>query len=259
MNKGKFGFAVWLYPYLALWAFFLDMDLIPFLIAGLVLVVEKDEWATKQCLHTIMIGIYYNLYQWIMAFLISIPFTGFAFIVFDLVVDVVFFVMVFILGFIRLKKGKSIQMFGMGTINRAYGYIKPKETYQNGESAMSPHYPAPPPYQPFYSHDFSANTVPSTPYVPPNFSQTNQQPSQQTSYMSPPPYAVPQGQNQAPPHTTPQNQAPPPYIPSQNFTVPPTEQPVSPYSPPPKQATSDTTAHYTNSDFVPPPPPPRNS
>ena len=233
MRKGKFGFAVWLYPYIALWTLFLGMDIMPFLITGLVLVTEKDEWATKQCLHTVIIGIFYKLYQWIMAFLVTLPLAGYGFIIVDFVIDLVFFILLFIIGFFRLKRGKSILMFGMGIINQAYGYIKPKVNYPP-QGYQYPPYPVPPAYA--QNNPAQYNPFPPSPEQAP------------LNYQAPP------ANYTMPPNQVPSNQAsavPPNYAaPAANNTPP-----SSPYAAPPA---AETQTSYPNSDFMPPPPPPKN-
>lgn len=194
MQKGKFGFSLWLYPYLSLWGLYLNMDLVPFLIAGFVIKVEQDEWTSKQCLHTIMICCFYNMYRLIADAAIDIPLIGAAFLVVDMIIMIIFLILVFVMGFHKLKNGQSITMFGMGIINRAYGYIPQQYTQ---------------PQQPQY-----AQQPPQQPYAQP--------PYQQQQYAQPQPYAQPQQPQYAPPQAAPAAPPndPPPAAPG-GFTPPP--------------------------------------
>lgn len=197
MQKGKFGFQLWLYPYISLWALFLEMNIIPFIIAGFVIAVEKDEWASKQCLHTVMICIYYSVYQMIMNGFIAVPLLGAVFVVIDGIVALVFFILVFILGFMKLRKGESISMFGMGLINQAYGFIQQaapaaqyqqqyqQPQYQQQPQQQQPQQYAPPAQQNSYAPPAQAAPIapmPHAPSQPPAYT-----PPQPPSGFAPPP------------------------------------------------------------------------
>ena len=127
MQKGKFGFALWLYPYIALWSLFVwetSAMLVCLALALFVIAMEKDEWCIKQCLKTVMFAVYWGVYNIIINALSDIPVAGYVFMIIDFIVTVAVFIVVWILGLSRLTKGMDISIPGKGIVNRAYGMIQ---------------------------------------------------------------------------------------------------------------------------------------
>ncbi len=130
MQKGKFGFSLWLYPFISLWLMLFNQTLANVLILGFVIAVEKDEWAVKQCAHVLMFSIYWAMYNFIMDMITgwfeSVPLIGGVAAaplnILDTVVWIVLVILCFALGLSRLKHGEDIGLPGKNVINRAYGY-----------------------------------------------------------------------------------------------------------------------------------------
>lgn len=203
MEKGKFGFALWLYPFIALWTVMVGPTLGSLLILGFVIAVERNEWVIKQCAHVVMFNIYWELLNYIMDALSSIPILGLVFGIIYYVVWVVIVILAFVLGLGRLKRGHDISLPGSRIINRAYDMAKEythkhQERYQLQQQSApqqlqqappSPQWQQPPPLQP--QHGISPPSPP-----PPPQHNTN-----------PPP---PPGMNHPPQHPSPMPPAPEP-------------------------------------------------
>jgi hypothetical protein len=215
MQKGRFGFSLWFYPFIALWTVLMGPALASFLILGFVMAVEKDEWTIKQCLHVVMFTIYWNVFDTIMSFLSGIPLLGIAISVINFIVFLLTLIMILVMGLGRLKRGQDISLPGMGIVNRAYGLI-----------------------QTFVPQEYQSQT-----YEQPRHQQPDYQPEQEYEYEQPqqqapaPPPVVPQAKTSyAPPPTSVQGSTnrpapppPPPASSNMNRPAPP------PPPPPPKQ------------------------
>lgn len=114
----------WFYPFLALWSLLLGSFVTTLLIVGFAIVVERDEWCTKQCLYVVMFQIYWGLLNTIMSFLKSIPLAGFVFSIIDFIIWLVLLILVFAIGLGRLKNGKDSGLPGKGIVDRAYGMVQ---------------------------------------------------------------------------------------------------------------------------------------
>lgn len=126
MQKGKFGFSLWLYPYIALWTLFVwenSAVLICLAIALFVMAIERNEWCIRQCLKTVMFSLYWGLYNIIMGLLTNLPYAGYGFLVVDFIITIVVFIIVFIFGMMRLVKGCDISIPGKGIVDKAYGIV----------------------------------------------------------------------------------------------------------------------------------------
>lgn len=124
MQKGKLGFSVWLYPFLALWSVLMGNLVSTLLIVGFAIAVEKDEWCTKQCLHAVMFQIYWGVLDVVMSYFTALPLAGYVFAVIDFIIWLILLILVFIVGLGRLKRGEDIGLPGKGIVNRAYGMIQ---------------------------------------------------------------------------------------------------------------------------------------
>ena len=154
MQKGKFGFSLWLYPYIALWSLFVwetGAMLICLALTLFAIAIEKDEWCTKQCLKIVMFSVYWGMYNVVMASAQQIPLAGYAFMVIDFIISVIVFIIVFIFGMMRIMKGADINIPGKGTVNRAYGFVQQyvqapptQQSYQAPPQQQSYQQPVPP-------------------------------------------------------------------------------------------------------------------
>lgn len=221
MQKGKFGFSLWFYPFIALWTILTGSPLGCLLIAGFVIAVEQDEWAIKQCLQALMFSFYWSIYNVAMDYAKQIPVAGFIFSIIDFIVWLVLIILVMVIGLSRLKKGREMGLPGKGIVNRAYGYIQqyvrqPQQPYQA---------PAQPQYQPPVQQPFTA-----------------------------PPAQMPYNNGFVPPAAPASTGFTPPVRPAaspvNNGFTPPAAPPISSFTPPP--------APPESSGFNPPPAPPAN-
>jgi hypothetical protein len=188
MQKGKFGFSLWLYPFIALWTVLLWEPFASIAIMLFVMAVEKNDWAIKQCIHVVMFNIYWSIYLYVIGFLTAIPLIGTVFSVIDFVVWVIMMVLITVLGIMRLRNGQDIGLPGKGIVNRAFGLM---QNFQ--QNYGQPQYGQPAPYQP-YPPQQGAPIQP--PYAPPYA------PPQQNAYQAaptPPPASPAPGQQAAPP------------------------------------------------------------
>lgn len=203
MEKGKFGFSLWLYPFISLWTVLLGFELATIGILLFVIAAEKNEWVIKQCAHAVMFMVYWYLIGFIFDF-VSGMFTGIPFVggligtVFDIIYGIfwiVIVILVLVLGLGRLKKGGDIGLFGKGIVDRAFGVVSG------------------------YAAQHGYHTQPQQPYG----QQQWQQPPQQQGYAPAPPPPPPQAAQPAPPPPP-----PPPAQPTQD-----SDQPLPPPPPPP--------------------------
>lgn len=140
MQKGKFGFSVWLYPFISLWLILTGSILGSLVIVGFAAIVEKDEWTTKQCLQVLMLSIYWSFYQTISNLFIRIPLIGSVFSIIDSIIYIVFIVVIIVLGLLKLRKGMDMNLPGKGIINSAYGLVM--QPVQQPSTYTAPEQPA---------------------------------------------------------------------------------------------------------------------
>jgi hypothetical protein len=191
MQKGKFGFALWLYPFIALWTVLLWEPFASIAIMLFVIGVEKDEWAIKQCIHVVMFNIYWSIYLYIMDLLTSLDLIGIVFSIIALVIWIIMMILTLLLGILRLRFGHDILLPGKGIVNRAFGLV---QSFQ--QNYGQPQYGAAPQYQPYPPQN--APAAPGYPPQPPQYAP--QQPPQFTAAPTPPPTsAAPQQTQAAPP------------------------------------------------------------
>ncbi len=185
MQKGKFGFALWLYPYIALWSLFVwetSAMLVCLALALFVIAMEKDEWCIKQCLKTVMFAVYWGVYNIIINALSGIPVAGYVFMILDFIITVVVFIIVWVFGLSRLTKGMDISIPGKGVVNRAYGFVQ--QYVQTGSA--TPPYQAPP-AQAGYQQPVPPAQAPSAPpSAPGGFAPPPAPPSGFTAPPAPP-------------------------------------------------------------------------
>lgn len=182
MQKGKFGFSLWIYPYIALWSLFVwetSAMMVCLALALFVIAMERDEWCIKQCLKTVMFAVYWGVYNIIMNALTGIPLAGYIFMFIDLIITVVVFIIVWICGLSKLTKGEDISIPGKGVVNRAYGFV---QQYVQQSPPTQQTYQAPPQQQPTPP----AQTPPTPPNAPGGFTPPPAPPSGFTAPPAPP-------------------------------------------------------------------------
>lgn len=113
MEKGKFGVKICFYAVVAFILAFLGHTTLLFLLAGVVLIAEKNEWAARQIIQAfclcIVSSLIYNVLG-ILDFVYDIPFIGTAWGIIMSVIKGIISLVVFafcIVGIINTVKGKD--------------------------------------------------------------------------------------------------------------------------------------------------------
>ena len=133
MEKGKLGIRLSFYAVAAFILAFLGYSTVLALLAGFVLIVEKNEWASRQVIQAFFLCIFANIVDGILGifdFLYQIPLMGSvwgtAISVIDGIVSLV--VLIFcIMALVNTAKGNEANVPGLnGLANWAYGIVAPK-------------------------------------------------------------------------------------------------------------------------------------
>lgn len=139
MEKGKFGIKMCFYTALAFVLAYLGYSTILFMIAGVVIFVEKDEWAGRQVIQAIGLCFLGTLVRTILSIfdpIARIPMLGTMWNVgtgmINSVVSIV--VLVFCLvGLLNNLKGKEANIIGLSKLSGwAYGIVKPGKDAGSG-------------------------------------------------------------------------------------------------------------------------------
>ncbi len=146
MQKGKFGFSLWLYPYIALWALCLWSGygmVICVALSLFVAVTENNEWCTKQCLKAVLIAIYWGVYNLISNAFYYVPIIKYANGLIDTVITACFCVLVLVIGLKKLMNGEELSFPGMSVIDKAFGHVQQfvapqSQGYQQGAPYQQP-------------------------------------------------------------------------------------------------------------------------
>ncbi len=152
-RKGNLGISLAFYPVVAFLLAIFGQWLMCLLVLGLVMIVEKDEWATRQCMQAfflsfiamiahVIIGFFGGIDSIISGFL---PFnlTGIFSIVY-VAIEFIIYVPVFVfalIGLLNVAKGKEANVpLISGFAYKAYGKTSPKRTYNapNGNYYQQP-------------------------------------------------------------------------------------------------------------------------
>lgn len=134
MEKGNFGIRLCVYTVLAFMLAYLGSTTLLFLIAGVVLIGEKNEWAFRQVVQAIVlcyVGTLVSRFFNIFDFIGSIPFVGAAWNVIvgiiESLVDLAVLVFI-ILGIVRNLKGQDANIpVAKLLANWVYGVANPKK------------------------------------------------------------------------------------------------------------------------------------
>ena len=132
MRKGKFNIVL---PFYAIVGFVLAMlgqVLLCGLLLGFVLVAERDEWASRQCMQAFFLSLVMsiaNLVQNILSIFTSIPVAGWLFsgVISFIVGAISIVVLIFaIIGLVRVCKGEDARLPWLSALaGKAYGVVTP--------------------------------------------------------------------------------------------------------------------------------------
>lgn len=156
MQKGKFGFRLWVYPVAAILLVIFDQSLAATLVVAFGIAAEKNDWVSHQLLQVFFFGIFaavkdviVRIVNWAFSGLYSIPYLGTAM---NVVADVIeaglsITLLVFlIIALVRVVKGQDAKLPGAAAIaNHAFGIAPVKPQYP--QAPQAPQNPQAP-YQP---------------------------------------------------------------------------------------------------------------
>lgn len=130
MKKGNYGFLVWIYPFISLWALVFGMPLVCFMIAGFVIFAEREEWVIKQCLNVLVFWMFWQVYLTVYIQCFSFAdnellsfFAGPVGAVIGFINSVVWFAIIVIMGLLKVKNGQDMTLFGRKLVNELYGKV----------------------------------------------------------------------------------------------------------------------------------------
>lgn len=160
MQKGKFGFRTWLYPFLALWGVLTGPVWLPFAVLGFVLILDNDPWTGRQCVRVVLFNFYWMLYLMLKNMVLGFPlaaipvagavYTGFINFI-HFIVTVVLIVFVFVKGTGKLKRGEELTIPGGKISDLVYDRVQAAPVYapqpQQGYQPPPSYQQAPPQYQ----------------------------------------------------------------------------------------------------------------
>lgn len=176
MQKGKFGFKLWVYPVLAMVCFLLNQVLLGALIAAFAIIAEKNEWLSRQVLEVFFYGlmgnICYRVVDWIRVIFswgANYSIMGSIGNVVITILDIAVFALLavfYIIGWGRLVKGQDAKIpLAHSIANRAFGIIPP-----------APQRPVPPPQPPMQQPPYQQTQAPYQAPVQPQQPQNPQNP-----------------------------------------------------------------------------------
>lgn len=163
MRKGKLGVVVCLYPILGFVCVILNQPLLCALIFGFVLVVERDEWAGRQCLQAVGLSAIAVVLRELLVYSVNlfpvyIDFFHFLSTAFGTLSALVYLAAIItsMVAITRVMKDQEASLPGLDRLAyRAYGKQKPRP--------MPGQYPPPYGVQPPYAHPYQQ---PGQPYPP---------------------------------------------------------------------------------------------
>ncbi len=131
MKKDRFGICINFYAVLAFVLAILGQTLLGGLLLGFVIVVEKDEWLTRQAMQAFFLTLVSEIVQVIIGFLslfYRIPILGSVLsMIFSVVTSIISLVLIIfaIIGLVNVIKGKDAAIPGLKTLaERAFGLVK---------------------------------------------------------------------------------------------------------------------------------------
>ena len=141
MKKDRFGICITFYAALAFVLAILGQTLLGGLLLGFVIVVEKDEWLTRQTMQAFFLSLVSGIVQVVVGFLYwsyRIPFIGgILSTIFGVITSIISLVLIVfaIIGLVNAVKGKDAGVPGLKTLSeKAFGLVKtysytPASTY----------------------------------------------------------------------------------------------------------------------------------
>lgn len=168
MRKGKLGISLVFYAVLAFVLAFLRQTTLCFLVLGLVLVAERDEWTSRQVMQATFLSLLGSIVSAVLGIfdvLERIPLAGvffsgvFGFI--DSIVSLIILIFV-IIALVKVAKGQDANLPLLSSLaNRAFGIVTQK-VYTTAAPASQPQQP--------YNYNQAPNGQPVQPQPP---AQTN--------------------------------------------------------------------------------------
>lgn len=140
MEKGKFGVRMCFYTVLAFLLAYLGYSTVLFLLAGVVILVEQNEWAGRQVIQAICLCVVENLVSQVLGIpnIYRIPFLSSAWgVVVELINWVLgILVLVFcVVGILKTMKGQEANIIGASKLaDWAYGIAKGKSEQSNEQT-----------------------------------------------------------------------------------------------------------------------------
>ena len=138
MEKGKFGVRMCFYTSMAFLLAYLGYSTALFLLAGVVILVEQNEWAGRQVIQAICLCVVENLVSQVLSILSPLYRVPLLSSVWGLVVDLVgsvlsILVLVFcVVGILKNLKGQEANIIGASNLaDWAYGIAKSKSAQSN--------------------------------------------------------------------------------------------------------------------------------
>lgn len=197
IGKGKLGVTYKFYAILAFALAFFGQTLLAGILLGFVLLVEQDEWTSRQCMQALFLTFVSSAVAVVINVLLFIPILGWILSVFAGLFDVVIWIFA-IIGLVNVVKGKEANLPVLSKwAYKAYGYVP---------QPVAPVAPPPAPAQPYYGQP-QPPMAPS-PMAPQDFPQA--QPPQDAPMAAPmAPQEFPQAQ---PPQDAPPAPPAPPVV-----------------------------------------------
>lgn len=156
MRKDRFGICLTFYAVMSFLLCILDQSLLCGLLLGFVILVEQDEWLTRQCMQGFFLALVFGVINWILSgiasaasvlnvvpvlgSLVSGAVTGFFGFIFS-IVALVFFIFGLV-GLFRVAKGRDAGVpLCKGYVDKAFGLVK---TVSYSQIPMAPQAPQAP-------------------------------------------------------------------------------------------------------------------
>lgn len=179
MQKGKFGFYLWFYAVLAFLLAFLQQILLCGLLLGFVILVEKDDWLTKQTMQAFFLTLASSIVNGVIKILTvlnDLPFMlgsifKWLFSILESGVSLLVFILA-IIAVIRVCKGEDAALPMISKIiDKAFGIVK-----QRASTVPPQQYYTPNPFQTSYGSAPGQYNNPQKPPVPPQYTQAQPPP-----------------------------------------------------------------------------------
>lgn len=144
LRKGKLGIVLNFYPIVAFVLAILGQPLLCGLILGFVLLVEKDEWTTRQCMQALFLTLVSSVLSYVFGILAYIPIIGW---LIDILIGILSLVILIfaIISLTKVVKGQEADMPVMSKwAYKAYGYMPQPPAPVMPQQPMYPQQPMQP-------------------------------------------------------------------------------------------------------------------